>query len=79
MHPEFVAATLDRLASEDAIFIADTGMSAVWACRYLNMTAGRRLIGSFNHGSMANAMPQAIGAQLAYPGRQVSRCAATAG
>ena len=71
VHPEFVAATLDRLASQDAIFIPDTGMSAVWACRYLTMTAGRRLIGSFNHGSMANAMPQAIGAQLAYPDRQV--------
>ncbi len=71
VHPEFLAATLDRLASEDAIFTADTGMSAVWACRYLNMTGGRRLIGSFNHGSMANAMPQAIGAQLAYPDRQV--------
>jgi pyruvate dehydrogenase (quinone) len=71
VHPEFVAATLDRLASDEAIFIPDTGMSAVWACRYLNMTVGRRLIGSFNHGSMANAMPQAIGAQLAYPSRQV--------
>jgi pyruvate dehydrogenase (quinone) len=71
VHPEFVAATLDRLASDDAIFIPDTGMSAVWACRYVNMTAGRRMIGSFNHGSMANAMPQAIGAQLAYPDRQV--------
>jgi pyruvate dehydrogenase (quinone) len=71
VHPEFVAATLDRLASDDAIFIPDTGMATVWACRYLQMTAGRRLIGSFNHGSMANAMPQAIGAQLAYPGRQV--------
>jgi pyruvate dehydrogenase (quinone) len=71
VHPEFVAATLDRLTSKDAIFIPDTGMATVWACRYLQMTAGRRLIGSFNHGSMANAMPQAIGAQLAYPGRQV--------
>ncbi len=71
VHPEFVAATLDRLASDDAIFIPDTGMSTVWACRYLQMTAGRRLIGSLNHGSMANAMPQAIGAQLAYPDRQV--------
>ena len=71
VHPEFVAAMLDRVASADAIFTADTGMSAVWACRYVRMTAGRRLIGSFNHGSMANAMPQAIGAQLAYPGRQV--------
>jgi pyruvate dehydrogenase (quinone) len=70
VHPEFVAATLDRLASENAIFIPDTGMSAVWACRYLHMTAGRRMIGSFNHGSMANAMPQAIGVQLAYPDRQ---------
>jgi pyruvate dehydrogenase (quinone) len=71
VHPEFVAATIDRLASDDAIFTADTGMSTVWAARYLQMTAGRRLIGSFNHGSMANAMPQAIGAQLAYSGRQV--------
>jgi pyruvate dehydrogenase (quinone) len=71
VHPEFVAATLDRLAAEDAVFTVDTGMSTVWACRYLSMTAGRRLIGSFNHGSMANAMPQAIGAQLAYPDRQV--------
>jgi pyruvate dehydrogenase (quinone) len=71
VHPEFVAAMLDRLASEDAIFTVDTGMSTVWACRYLRMTAGRRLIGSFNHGSMANALPQAIGAQLAHPDRQV--------
>jgi pyruvate dehydrogenase (quinone) len=71
VHPEFVAATIDRLAAPDAIFATDTGMATVWACRYLRMTAGRRLIGSFNHGSMANAMPQAIGAQLAYPGRQV--------
>ena len=71
VHREFVAATLDRLAAEDAIFVSDTGMATVWACRYLSMSAGRRLIGSFNHGSMANAMPQAIGAQLAFPGRQV--------
>jgi pyruvate dehydrogenase (quinone) len=71
VHPEFIAATIDRLASDEAIFTADTGMATVWACRYLSMTAGRRLIGSFNHGSMANAMPQAIGAQLAYPDRQV--------
>jgi len=71
VHPEFVAATIDRLATPDAIFTTDTGMATVWACRYLRMTAGRRLIGSFNHGSMANAMPQAIGAQFAYPGRQV--------
>lgn len=71
VHPEYVAATLDRLATEDAIFTVDTGMSTVWACRYLRMTSGRRLIGSFNHGSMANALPQAIGAQIAQPNRQV--------
>ena len=79
VHPEFVAATLDRLASQDAIFIPDTGMSAAWACRYLNMSEGRRLIGSFNHGSMANAMPQAICAQLAYPDRQVVAMAGDGG
>jgi len=71
VHPEFVAAMLDRFASKETIFTVDTGMSTVWACRYLHMTAGRRLIGSFNHGSMANALPQAIGAQLTHPDRQV--------
>jgi pyruvate dehydrogenase (quinone) len=71
VHPEYIAATLSQLADPDAIFTVDTGMATVWACRYLQMTAGRRLIGSFNHGSMANAMPQSLGAQLAYPGRQV--------
>jgi thiamine pyrophosphate-dependent acetolactate synthase large subunit-like protein len=71
VHPESVAAILDGTADDDAIFVPDTGMSTVWACRYLQMTAGRRLIGSFNHGSMANAMPQAIGAQVAFPHRQV--------
>jgi pyruvate dehydrogenase (quinone) len=59
------------VAEDDAIFTVDTGMTAVWAARYLRMTRKRRLIGSFNHGSMANAMPQAIGAQLAFPNRQV--------
>jgi pyruvate dehydrogenase (quinone) len=71
MHPEHVAAVLDEVASKDAIFTADTGMCNVWASRYLHASKDRRLIGSFMHGSMANAMPQAIGAQLAYPGRQV--------
>ena len=71
MHPESVAALLDELASDDAIFTADTGMCNVWSSRYIHSTKGRRLIGSFMHGSMANALPQAIGAQLAYPGRQV--------
>jgi len=71
IHPEHVAAELDELASEDAVFTVDTGMCAVWAARYLRATRNRRLLGSFNHGSMANALPQAIGAQLRYPGRQV--------
>ncbi len=71
LHPEYVTAVLSELADRDAIFTVDTGMTAVWAARYVKMAAKRRLIGSFNHGSMANAMPQAIGAQLAFPERQV--------
>lgn len=71
IHPEYVAAQLDDLADDDAIFTVDTGMCNVWAARYISPTAGRRVIGSFRHGSMANALPQALGAQTAYPGRQV--------
>jgi pyruvate dehydrogenase (quinone) len=71
LHPQFVAATVDRLAAEDAVFTADVGTPAVWAARYLTMNGKRRLIGSFNHGSMANAMPQALGVQGAFPQRQV--------
>jgi pyruvate dehydrogenase (quinone) len=71
IHPEYVAATLDELAGPDAVFTVDTGMCAVWGARYLRAAKGRRILGSFNHGSMANALPQAIGAQVAYPGRQV--------
>jgi pyruvate dehydrogenase (quinone) len=71
IHPEYVTAVLSELANHDTIFTVDTGMTAVWAARYLHMTENRRLIGSFNHGSMANAMPHAIGAQLAFPKRQV--------
>jgi pyruvate dehydrogenase (quinone) len=71
IHPEYVAATLDELAGPDAVFTVDTGMCAVWGARYLRAAKGRRILGSFNHGSMANAMPQAIGAQTAYPDRQV--------
>ena len=71
IHPQYVAATLSELAKDDAIVTADTGMSTVWAARYLRMKRGRRLLGSFNHGSMANALPQAIGAQCANPDRQV--------
>jgi pyruvate dehydrogenase (quinone) len=71
IHPECVADTLDRLADDDAIFTVDTGMCCVWGARYITATGQRNLLGSFNHGSMANAMPQAIGAALACPGRQV--------
>jgi pyruvate dehydrogenase (quinone) len=69
--PEQVTSVLSDIADDDAIFSVDTGMTAVWAARYLRMKRNRRLIGSFNHGSMANAMPQAIGAQLTFPKRQV--------
>jgi pyruvate dehydrogenase (quinone) len=62
---------LDQLAAEDAIFTCDVGTPTIWASRYLNMNGKRRIIGSFNHGSMANALPQAIGAQVTHPGRQV--------
>jgi pyruvate dehydrogenase (quinone) len=71
IHPQRVTRLLDSLADEDAIFTADVGTPTVWAARYLAMNGKRRLIGSFNHGSMANAMPQAMGAQAAFPGRQV--------
>jgi pyruvate dehydrogenase (quinone) len=71
IHPEFIASLIDELATNDAIFTVDTGMSCVWGSRYINATGKRKMIGSFNHGSMANAMPQAIGAALACPGRQV--------
>jgi pyruvate dehydrogenase (quinone) len=71
MHPEPVAATLSELAAPDAIFTVDTGMCNVWSARHVKATKGRRIIGSFNHGSMANALPQSIGAQCAFPGRQI--------
>jgi pyruvate dehydrogenase (quinone) len=71
MHPQYVAKIVDELAADDAIFSCDVGTPTVWAARYLAMNGKRRLLGSFNHGSMANAMPQAIGAQLAFPSRQV--------
>jgi pyruvate dehydrogenase (quinone) len=71
IHPEHVAATLDELADDDAVFTVDTGMCTVWAARLIRATARRRMLGSFVHGSMANALPQAIGAQLPDRGRQV--------
>ncbi|MCC8409667.1 thiamine pyrophosphate-dependent enzyme [Mucilaginibacter sp. UR6-1] len=71
IHPEYVSHCIDELADDDTIFTVDTGMSCVWGARYINATGKRKMLGSFNHGSMANAMPQAIGASLAFPGRQV--------
>jgi pyruvate dehydrogenase (quinone) len=71
IHPQFVAKILDELAAEDAVFSCDVGTPTIWAARYLRMNGKRRLLGSFTHGSMANALPQAIGAQISHPGRQV--------
>lgn len=71
IHPEYLTKVLSEKAANDAIFTVDVGTPTVWAARYVDMKAGRRLIGSFNHGSMASAMPQAIGAQFAFPDKQV--------
>ena len=71
LHPQFVAKTVDEVASDDAVFLADVGTPVVWAARYLRMNGRRRLVGSFSHGSMANALLQAIGVQAAQPHRQV--------
>ncbi len=70
-HPQYVARVLDELAADDAIFSCDVGTPTIWAARYLTMNGKRRLLGSFTHGSMANALPQAIGAQVSHPGRQI--------
>ncbi|MYT73881.1 MULTISPECIES: pyruvate dehydrogenase [unclassified Streptomyces] len=71
IHPEYVASVVDELASEDAVFTVDTGMCNVWAARYISPNGRRRVIGSFSHGSMANALPMAIGAQFTDRNRQV--------
>lgn len=71
IHPQYVSRVVSELAADDAIFTCDVGTPTAWAARYLHMNGKRRLIGSFNHGSMANALPQAIGAQITYPNRQV--------
>jgi pyruvate dehydrogenase (quinone) len=71
IHPQYLAQQISRFAAADAIFTCDVGTPTVWACRYLQMNGQRRLLGSFNHGSMANAMPQAIGAQAIDRSRQV--------
>jgi pyruvate dehydrogenase (quinone) len=71
IHPQQVARTISNRAADDAVFTCDVGLPTVWAARYLAMNGRRRLMGSFWHGSMANALAQAIGAQSAFPGRQV--------
>jgi pyruvate dehydrogenase (quinone) len=71
IHPQQIAKALSDKAATDAVFTCDVGLPTVWAARYLTMNGKRRLLGSFWHGSMANAMAQAIGAQAAFPGRQV--------
>jgi pyruvate dehydrogenase (quinone) len=71
IHPQYLSRIVSELADEDAIFSCDVGTPVAWAARYLKMNGQRRLLGSFSHGSMANAMLQAIGAQAAFPKRQV--------
>jgi pyruvate dehydrogenase (quinone) len=71
IHPQYAVRVLDELAAEDAIFTCDVGTPTIWAARYLTMNGKRRLLGSFNHGSMANALPHAIGVQVSHPERQV--------
>ena len=71
LHPQYVARLIDEIADDDAVFIPDVGSPVIWAARYLKMNGKRKVIGSFIHGSMANALPQAVGVASAYPGRQV--------
>jgi pyruvate dehydrogenase (quinone) len=79
IHPQYLARLLDEAASDDAVFTADVGSPTVWASRYLTMNGRRRLIGSFSHGSMANALLHGIGAQAAAPDRQVVALAGDGG
>ncbi|GIT79828.1 pyruvate dehydrogenase [Leifsonia sp. LS1] len=79
IHPQYVARLISELATDDAVFIPDVGSPVVWAARYLRMNGRRRLIGSFSHGSMANALPHAIGAQAAFPDRQIVALAGDGG
>ncbi|WP_334150185.1 ubiquinone-dependent pyruvate dehydrogenase [Microbacterium sp.] len=79
IHPQYLARLLNEQAADDAIFTADVGSPTVWAARYLRMTERRRLIGSFTHGSMANALMHGIGAQVAHPDRQVVALAGDGG
>lgn len=79
IHPQHVARVLDEVAADDAVFIPDVGSPVVWAARYLTMNGKRRLIGSFTHGSMANAVSQSLGVQASHPGRQVVAMAGDGG
>ncbi|GAA4024783.1 ubiquinone-dependent pyruvate dehydrogenase [Arthrobacter methylotrophus] len=79
LHPQFVGRLVDELAAPDAVFTCDVGSPTVWAARYLTMNGRRRLLGSFNHGTMANALSHGIGAAAAYPGRQVVALAGDGG
>ncbi|MFD7074605.1 ubiquinone-dependent pyruvate dehydrogenase [Nocardioides sp. NPDC059952] len=79
IHPQYLARLVDQSAAADAVFIPDVGSPVVWAARYLTMNGRRRLIGSFAHGSMANALSQAVGAQVAHPGRQIVALAGDGG
>ncbi|GAB4085368.1 ubiquinone-dependent pyruvate dehydrogenase [Myceligenerans cantabricum] len=79
IHPQYVARLVSELAADDAVFVPDVGSPVVWASRYLRMNGRRRLIGSFSHGTMANAVPHAIGAQSAFPARQVVALAGDGG
>ncbi len=71
IHPQYLVRCIDKIASEHALFSSDVGTPTVWAARYLKMNGSRRLLGSFNHGSMANALSQSLGIQLSHPDRQV--------
>lgn len=71
IHPEYVASVINNLAAKDAIFTVDTGMCCVWGARYIHATGQRKMLGSFSHGTMANAMPMSIGASLAHPDKQI--------
>ena len=71
IHPQYLTKCISDLAADDAVFLCDVGTPTTWSARYLRMNGRRRLLGSFNHGTMANAMPQAIGVQASNPARQV--------
>lgn len=79
IHPQYLTRLVDEMADDDAVFIPDVGSPVTWAARYLTMNGKRRLIGSFSHGSMANALSQSVGVQSAYPDRQVIALAGDGG